>query len=135
MSAETRPVRIVADAAVSTRGRQGGRLLPLLLLDTSDRPDISELIRLHQSSGPGDVKTQWGKVEGGGHEGTVALFLIFIRPVELFVVLEFEIVRHGILVEQTLNSRGLYLTEALGKDDRFIKNPRSTKSDRGGASF
>src|SRR6266853_4244348 len=84
---EARPVRIVADAAVSVRGLHGGRLLPLLLLDTSDRPDIAELIRVHESFGTGDVKVQWGQVQG--HEGTVALFLTFIRPLELFMVLEF----------------------------------------------
>jgi len=61
---ESRPVRIVADAALSTRGRHGGRMLPLLLLDTSDRPDIDEYIRVHASFGLGDVKAQWGKIEG-----------------------------------------------------------------------
>ena len=40
---------------------------------------------------------QWGQVQG--HEGTVALFLNFIRPIQLFMVLEFNIVRQGILVE------------------------------------
>ena len=119
-SHETRPVRIVADAAVSTRGTHGGRLLPLLLLDTSDRPDIAEFIRVHEAFGPGDVKTQWGQIIG--HEGTVALFLTFVRPMELFVVLEFDIVRQGILVAQTLIGGGMYLTRAEQEDDRFIKN-------------
>src|SRR5258708_6073193 len=106
---ETRPVRIVADAVVSTRGLHGGRLLPLLLLDTADRPDIAEFIRVHQSFGPGDVKLQWGKVEAEGHQATVALFLTFIRPMEFFMVLEFNIVRQGCLVEQTLTGQGMYL--------------------------
>jgi hypothetical protein len=118
---ESRPVRIVADAAVSTRGRHGGRLLPVLLLDTSERPDLAELIRVHQSFGPGDVKTQWAQI--AGHEGTVALILNFIRPVELFVILEFDIVKQGILVEQTLTGHGLYLTQAEQEDDRLMKNP------------
>ena len=117
---EARPVRIVADATISTRGLQGGRMLPVLLLDTSDRPDLAEFIRIHDHFEPGDVKTQWGQV--AGHEGTVALLLTFTRPMELFVVLEFEIVRQGILVEQTLTGRGLYLTQAEREDDRFMKN-------------
>ena len=60
---ETRPVRIVHDAAVSTRGLHGGRLLPVLLLDTSGRPDIAEFIRVHESFGPGDVKVQWVRLK------------------------------------------------------------------------
>jgi hypothetical protein len=117
---EVHPVRIVADAAISTRGLHGGRLLPVLLLDTSDRPDIAEFIRVHDSLGPGDVKTQWGQVER--HEGTVALFLDFIRPIELFILLEFNIVRQGVLVEQTLTGQGLYLARAEDADDRLKKD-------------
>ena len=124
---EASPVRIVADAAISTRGRHGGRLLPLLLLDTTDRPDIVEFIRAHQSLGPGDVKVQWGKVEENGHEGTVALFLTFIRPIELFMLLEFNIAKQGFLVEQILMGQGLYLARAEGEDDRFKKNPDRRK--------
>jgi hypothetical protein len=117
---EARPVRIVADAAISTQGTHGGRMLPVLLLDTSDRPDMEGFILIHQAYGPGDVKVQWGQVEG--REGTVALFLTFIRPMELFMVLEFDIVRQGILVEQALTGQGIYLTKAEGNDDRLMKN-------------
>jgi hypothetical protein len=94
-------------------------MLPVLLLDTSDRPDIAEFIRVHESFGPGDVKVQWGQVEG--HEGTVALFLTFIRPMELFMVLEFNIVQQGILVEQALTGQGMYLTRAEDAADRLRK--------------
>jgi len=122
---ERYPVRIVADAAVSARGLHGGRLLPLVLLDTSDRPDLAEFIRVHQYHGPGDVNVQWGQI--AGHEGTVALFLTFIRPVELFVVLEFDIVKQGILVEQAMIGQGIYLARAEADDDRLMKNPNRPK--------
>lgn len=118
---ERYPVRIVADAALSTRGLHGGRLLPLVLLDTSDRPDVAELIRIHEYHGPGDVQTQWGQIDG--HEGTVALFLTFIRPTELFMILEFDIVKQGILVEQALIGEGICIAKAEANDDRWIKNP------------
>jgi hypothetical protein len=119
---EGHPVRIVADAAISTRGQHGGRLLPLLILDTKDRPDIVELIRLHEAFGAGDVKVQWGKVEAVGHEETVALFLTFIRPAELFMILEFDIAGQGFLVEQILIGQGVYLANAERANDRLGKN-------------
>jgi hypothetical protein len=114
------PVRIIADAAVSTRGFHGGRLLPLLLLDTSERPDIAELIHVHQYCEPGDHRVQWDQISG--HEGTVAVFLNFIRPLEFFMSLEFDIVKQGILVEQALIGQGIYLAEAEACNDRFAKN-------------
>lgn len=122
---ERDPVRIVADAVISTRGTHGGRLLPLVLLDTSGRPDIDELIRAHQYSGPGDHRVQWGQLPH--HKGSIAVFLTFIRPLELFMILEFEIVKQGILVEQALIGQGIYIAKAGQPDDRFMKDPHRSK--------
>ena len=123
---EATPVPIVADAAISTVGLHGGRMLPVLLLDTSNRPDVAELIRVHESLGPGDVEVQWGRIDG--REGTVALFLKFIRPVELFLVLEFDIVRQGILVDQALTGQGIYIARADGPTDRLKVRHQSPES-------
>jgi hypothetical protein len=110
---------------VSTRGLSGGRLIPLVILDTSDRPDIEEYIRIHQTAEkPGDVNTQWGQIEG--HEGTAALFLSFIRPAEMTMILEFNVVKQGILVEQALIGKGLYI-QAGREGDRLIKDPDRQK--------
>ena len=100
-------------------------MLLVLLLDTTDRPDIEELVRIHQSMGPGDVNTQWGQVDG--HDGTAALFLKFIRPMELFMVLEFDIAKKGFMVDQILTGQGLYICRANGDDDRLLKNPDRPK--------
>jgi hypothetical protein len=114
---EATPVAIVADASISTRGTVEGRLIPLLILDTSARPDIVELVRISRIQPPGDVVCQWGQLMGSND--SVALFLSFKRPVELFMVLQFEIVRQGILVDQILNSHAVYIQP--GKDgDRYI---------------
>jgi hypothetical protein len=122
---EEQPVRIVADAAVSTRGVFGGRFVPLLILDTTDRPDIDELIRVHHTLlKPGDVKMLWA--ERDGHGGRIALVLTFVRPVEATVIIEFDIAKQGILVEQALSGKGLYLQS--GRDgDRLIKDPDRPK--------
>jgi hypothetical protein len=117
---EGRPVRIIADGAISSVGTHGGRLLPLVLLDTTDRPDIAELIRVHQTTGPGDVRAQWGQIDD--HPGTVAAFCNFIRPVELFMILEFKIVAQGILVEHALMGQGIYIARAESHSDRLTKN-------------
>lgn len=117
---EKEPVRIVADGAVSICGLAGGRLIPLVIIDASDRPDIEEFIRIHQSAEKlGDVKVQWGQLEG--HEGTITLFLTFIRPAEVTMLLEFKVVTQGILIEQALIGRGLYLQTGR-EGDRLSKD-------------
>jgi len=80
--------------------------MPLVILNTSDRPDIEALIRVHQAAvNLGDCTAQWGQIKE--HEGTVALFLTFIRPSEVTIILEFKIVGQGILVDQALTGKGL----------------------------
>ncbi len=117
---EARPLRIVADAAIATTIVGGGRLIPLMILDTTDRTDVEELIRIHQHLPPGDVDSQWGALESSQEK--VALMLTFKRPAEMVVILEFDIVKQGILVDQALTARGIYLQSGR-EGDRFLTNP------------
>jgi hypothetical protein len=104
---EARPVRIVADAAIATQGLGEGRLIPLVILDTSERPDIDELVRVHVHLSPGDASCQWGRLPK--NKDAIALFIDFIRPVEMLIIIEFDIARQGVLVDQVLRGRGLYI--------------------------
>jgi hypothetical protein len=93
--------------------------VPLVIVDTSARQDIEELIRVHNAGEfVGDVDSQWGQIKD--HEGTVALMLTFVRPSEGFAVIEFDIVKQGILVEQILASGGLYVQ--VGREGDRLKD-------------
>lgn len=116
---EAKAVPIAGDAAIATPGVANGKLVPLLILDTRERQDIAEAIRNHASFGDGDVVCNWGKLHHGTSE--VALFLRFVRPTEVVVVIEFELPRRGILVEHILKSNALYL-QAGKPGDRLIHN-------------
>jgi hypothetical protein len=110
-------LRIVADGAIAHSGVGEGWLIPLVILDTSSRPDLEEYIRVHQYVGAGDVKCQWGQLIG--HDNTVALVLSFSRPAKLVVIAEFDLQKnHGVLVEQVLGSKALYI-QAGREGDRL----------------
>lgn len=108
-------VPVVGDGAVAGRSVMEGRLVPLLILDTSARPEIAEMIRVHGVlQTPGDAETQWSTLK---HDvDTVALHLAWKSPVELQMVIPFSIERQAILVECVLRSRGVYL-QAGAKGD------------------
>jgi hypothetical protein len=113
------PLRIVADGAISSQGTCGGRLIPLVIVDTSARPDIDDFIRVHGLLvTPGDVHAQWGQIEH--KESTVVLWLKFIRPVEISFAVEFNVVGQAILVEQALSNKGLYIQG--GRDGDRLTN-------------
>jgi hypothetical protein len=119
-----RPVPIVADAAIATNWMGDGRLIPLVIIDTTERFDLEEFIRIHQYVGPGDVVVQWATLQDS--TGRVALKLTFKKPMEISAILAFDPVKQGILVDQAIHSRGLYI-QAGREGDRYIKNPDAPK--------
>ena len=120
---EKRPVPNVADAAIAAERFADGRLVPLLILDTTDRPDLEELVRIHEHLSPGDVECQWGALDPKEH---ISLVLLFKRPIESVAILDFDIVKQGILVDQILAAKLLYI-QAGQVGDRFYKNPHAPK--------
>src|SRR5260370_35196772 len=90
---EAVPVRIISDALIGTTVVGEGRMIPLVILDTSTRPDIEELGRVHEHLAPGDVKSVGAQLDG--HKNKIDLVLTYIRPMELIDILRFEIARHG----------------------------------------
>lgn len=120
---EALPVRIVGDGAISTSVVGDGRMLPVLILDANQRPDIREFATLHKVCGPGDVHVQWGQMPD--YVDTVALILSFQRPVVMKVIIAFDLHRnHGFLVEQILGMNGVYIQAGV-EGDR-LKNTMDT---------
>jgi hypothetical protein len=102
---EAKAVPIASDAAIATIGTGHGRLIPLIILDTTDRPDLAEVVRVQAYLPAGDVIVQWGQLPKRFNH--IALFLRFIRPSARAAVIEFEIPKQGILVEHILISQAL----------------------------
>jgi hypothetical protein len=121
---EARPVRIVADAVIATTIIGDGRLIPLLIIDASNRPDVGELVRVHEHLPSGDVHCQWGDLDV--RDGKIDLLLRFERPAEVMLILQFEIVSQDGLVDYILTAKAVYIQP--GRDgDRFattMNNPR-----------
>jgi len=120
---ESQPARIINDAAVATVGVGDSRLIPLVIIDSAERPDIEELVRVHEHLPPGDVKVQWGKLKSAPN--SIALLLRFTPPVEALLVLNFDIVKQGGVVDQILSSRALYLQP--GREGDRLSNTLDAK--------
>ncbi|HML12280.1 MAG TPA: hypothetical protein VK456_03180 [Xanthobacteraceae bacterium] len=101
-------VPIVSDAAIATDAIGDGRFIPVVIMDTSARPDIAELISIHDKAPPGDVVSAWGSILDGPRDH-LALFLHFQRPMELSFALNFDLSRQGSIVELALRSRAIFL--------------------------
>lgn len=122
---EAEPVPIVSDALIATRGLADGRLIPVVILDTSRRPDIESMIRAHESLGPGDVTSAWG-VRSRFDPSHIRLFLTVSRPSSCTVLLEFPTVTHGGIIDQIVQAQGLYIQPGRPGDrlGSTLGNPR-----------
>ena len=107
--AEGKPVPIVSDAAVATALWGEGRTIPLLILDTSSRPDVDALVQAHLELGiPGDARSDWSL--GSRKRNPVPqLILRFTKPSECLLLIEFDMPKRGLFVDQVLWAQGLYL--------------------------
>ncbi|MBW4705168.1 hypothetical protein [Micromonospora sp. RL09-050-HVF-A] len=116
-------VPVVADGSIAGPIADG-RMVPLVIIDTATRPDLDELVRLHDHLSPGDVTYRWGQVDRDDDQ--VALSLQFTRPIEVRATLLFSIEHEGIIVDAALNSRALYLQPGR-PGDRLKHDPRRPK--------
>lgn len=103
-------VPIVADGAIAERNNLEGRLVPVLLLDTTNRPDLVEAIRIHEDSVSGDMTLRWGQVPS--RPDVVVLRIELTYPTKLYFILAFEIVAQGILIESMLHVGCAYIQSA-----------------------
>ena len=106
--AEKEPVPIVSDAAVATQGTADGRLIPVLIIDTSFRPDIEDMIRAHKHIGAGDAQSAWS-IPSRFNIDRIFLILTVLKPSRCVIIVEFNIVRQGGVVDQIIHAQGVYI--------------------------
>ena len=108
--AEGEPVTIVSDAGIATVAVGDGRMIPLVIIDTSNRPDIDDMVLAHKHmDGQGDVRAQWGRPNTLFDTGIVNLILTFEKPSRCVIVLTFELGKYGGFVDQIALSQALYI--------------------------
>ena len=101
-------VPIVSDAVMLSVGVAEGRAIPVLILDTSLRPDIDDVVRAHEHLGPGDATTSWVSA-GLFHRRHLKLIVEFKRPQRCVIILEFDIARYGGVIDQIVHSELFYI--------------------------
>ena len=107
-SDEAQPVPIVWDGLVGVRGLGEGRLIPLLILDTTKRSDIDDMIRAHHHLGPGDATSVWMR-PSRWTEDRVGLVITTIKPTRCTIVIEFDLDTWGGTVDKIVEKQAVYI--------------------------
>ena len=105
---EKLPVPIAGDGVLVISGVADGRAIPVIILDTSDRQDVDEVIRAHEHFGPGDATTIWSP-RRWPRDRTLRLIIAFQRPQRCVIVLHFDTVAQGGIVDTIVQNELVYL--------------------------
>jgi hypothetical protein len=118
------PARVISDARIAMGSVGDGQLIPLVIIDLEMRPDVVEMIRFHRHLSPGDYSGQWGQLPN--HEDTFALVLQFIRPVDLLLILEFDLNEHMGLIDAIVSAGCRYIQGGTDVDrlSNIFDSPR-----------
>lgn len=111
-------ITIVGDGGIAIETIGDGRMIPLVILESSKIPAIDEMINLHQYVASGDVVTDWGRLAKDAK--SIVLLIKARRPIEVEFAILFEVPKHLGLVDQILTSNGLYMQ--TGKHGDRISN-------------
>jgi len=118
---EREPVPIVWDAVVAVQGIASGRMIPLVIIDTTRRPDIDEMVRLHEHLGPGDAATAWSK-PSRWNDDRIRLIVQVMKPTKCTIILEFDLARWAGTVDQVVTAQGVYIQPGRN-GDRLVTTP------------
>lgn len=114
---------VVASAAIANVGVANGRNIPVVIVEDDVDAKISNLIATHEAVVNGSCSSQWGMTEGNEY---AILILSFSTPVEEKVILFFDVIKYGILVNQILYSKCMYLMTG-DKETKFSQNLTSPR--------
>lgn len=109
------PVKVVSNASMAAMGVGEGRNIPLIIIDSSDRPDIKNLFENHEQSIKGESRAYWNII---GNK--VALLLEFLSPVDCKFIIEMDVVKMGPVINLIFKSQSLYIQQ--GKPGDRLKN-------------
>ena len=124
---EGEPVPIVADGSVASLGVGEGRHIPLVILDTSHRPDIDTMVQAHSQNMSGDSVCYWTIENRRFALDCPRLILETSKPSKCVIAIEFDMRSNQcFLIDLILMSNGIYIQPGRCGDllSNTLDNPR-----------
>lgn len=107
--AEAEVVPVVWSAVVAVKGRGDGRMIPVLILDTTKRPDIDAMVKVHSHLGSGDAISAWSFPSRWAGQ-TIRLVITTMRPTRCTMVIAFDLLSEWAgVVDQIMMTQAVYI--------------------------
>lgn len=100
-------LNMVGDGAIAESRTADGRLIPVIILDTTTKKDLEHLVNFHEEVGVGDVTSIWA-YKRFNHEH-ISLILHFTSPVDLKITILFNSFEKFTLIDGIRTSKAVYI--------------------------
>jgi hypothetical protein len=108
---EKMPVPILEARITSSPEVKNGKKIPVLILDTTSRPDFENYVRFHLLQKTGECKSSWGRTPTT-KESNLTLVLQFLSPSRCIVLVEFELKKDWGIIDQIIQNEAVWLCPA-----------------------
>ena len=98
---------VAASSAITSIGVANGRNIPVVFVPSDANKKIDDIISFHENVKDGNCITTWGLTTNKEY---AVLYLDFQDPIKQRVILFFDIIKFGIVVEQIMHSQCMFLT-------------------------
>ena len=101
-------------------------MIPVVIIDTTSRPDIDATVLAHLDFGGGDVCSMWPVCHSCFGAQYVRLVLRMSGPSDCLIILKFDLERYGMTVDQIFHSQGVWIQPGRPGDRvrATLENPR-----------
>lgn len=99
-------LKVEASAAVASAGIANGRNVPVVFVKSDENNRINNIISMHKTIKEGNCECSWGVTNDNKN---AVLILDFKNPIEQKIVLLFDIIKFGVVVNQILYAQCLWL--------------------------
>jgi len=100
-------LHIVSDGAIGNQNTADGRIIPVLILKNENNNNLENLINIHEDTLAGDAESTWAKQRFNSK--TLYLVIRFTKPLEVEMVIEFDLLRHYVLADAIIYSKCVLL--------------------------
>ena len=98
---------VTASSTIASVGVANGRNIPVVFVKSDDNKIIDNIISVHENFKEGNCTTGWGITSD---KKFALLYINFQNPIKRKLILFFDIIKFGIVVEQIMHSHCMFLT-------------------------
>lgn len=124
---ESIPLKISNVSLISSKGIADGKLLPIIFLDCTERPDIDKVFIDHKNlkEFSGDVETCFG-FKSRFNKSSILLHIMLKKPIKFTIIIDFILSKDSSALDLLIRHQGCYI-QSNSQGNSFVESADSPR--------